>query len=575
MNDAGGSAIQVLLIGADTLFEQYRSFLREMKVSARVCIDATMARDFAVGAAPEVIIVGSAVSPFDGEKMIELLRAERRLEQTPILLLTSRSAPAGAADECLRPSTTPLDLYEAVNRWMNRTSAARPGASPMEKRPVPRPPAEPAAAASDAGETQQGELKEWTVGSLLYQLSRADEEHILLVKMNQTKVKIKVGRGKVANIASNFVPAATLGALLVAEGILAPPESEAIWAKARKSNRRFGEMLTDLNLLSSADLKGAVRRQKIAKMRYFVCHPKPQGTYNVRLADSSADSGASLEVDVASFLIQTILKDMPLRMAIDFLARHEAAGNPLLFADRANEFWGQLELPASFPEYAKRLNGKTLGEMKIAIPPAEHPAWLRYAHLMVVLGCAWFVEKQAFAVPPKAPAAEARPAPAPARPAPATPTAPLATFAPPDPPRHGVRPANPEAAAELVRIAREHLLDKRYGEAVSTLHQATRFAPRSGEISALWAWADFCSLSQYDASIVGPIKRRLEKAITVDENNEWAHLYMGKILKAEKDERGAMAHFLAAQNINPHNEEVEREITLQQIKQRTRKDLRI
>ncbi len=570
MNGRNASGAGVLLIGVDACLEKFKTFLAEMGFAGRISPDAATSHDFALGVLPKIIIVGTKVPPFDGAAMVEMLRSEKRLSTVPILLLSEerrRSAAADpGADETLPLSVEPLALYDAVLRWAARgasDSAAAPAASAASVRPA-APSAKGAAEPKTVG-GRDGELRPGTILKLIYQLSQEPGDFVLAVKMQWAKLKIKIRGGKIVNVASSHIPTVSLGALLASEGRITPAEGEAAYVKAHNIGMRQGEMLVKLGVLDDAALSAAICRQKRLKLRYLLAHPKLEGEYAVRDADPAAKNVLPLDLPAAPFLFDMVVNELPLRNVTDTLAGLTDLQGRIEFADEASDALRKLKCPDEFLDAARFLQGKTLAEIRGESPTPDEERWLKFVYLMTALECVRFTPGE------RAPEPAAAPPPPPIPPVPraAAPPPPFKPKAAPAAPK--VKFVMPPEAAENLRIARELIYERRFAEAGAALRIASQMAPTSAEIAAVWAWSDFSSLVHYDERIVDPIQRRLEKAIQTDPTNEWAHLYLGKLLKAKKEEDAATSHFLAALSINPNNEETQREVKLAQIKERTRR----
>ena len=572
MNGENASGAGVLFIGTDACLDKFKAFLAEMGFPGRISHDAATSRDFALGVLPKVIIVGTKVPPFDGAAMVEMLRSEKRLDPVPILLLSERSGSkadaAAGADETLPLSVEPLTLYDAVLRWTTHSATRGAAAAPRPAAPKPAGSRAPAASAPKTPPLAEGELRPGAILKLIYQLSEERGDYVLAVKIQSAKLKVRIQAGKIVNVASNHVPVVSLRALLVSEGRITSAEGEAAYEKARDAGMRQGEMLVKLGYLDAAEMAEAIRRQKKLKLRYLIGRAAPRGEYSVHAADPSSKNVLPLDLPAPPFLFETVVNELPAHVATDGLAEMTDVQNRVEFTDRVADVLRRLECPPLFLLAPRLLQGKSIAEIRGQSPAADEEKWVKFLFLMAALDCVRFV------VP--ATAAEALPPPPP--PPPSSPPRP--TVSAPPPPVHaaettaaprtpGPKFVMPPAAEEKLRRARELIHERRYSEAIAALGAAAQLAPNSAEIAALAAWAEFSSLTHYDDLIVGVIRRRLEKAIEVDPDCEWPHLYLGKILKDQKDEAGCLAHFLAALAINPHNEETQREVTLAQIKERT------
>jgi len=407
---------------------------------------------------------------------------------------------------------------------------------------------------------QQGALKWGTLGQVLYRLSQDTGAFEIRIQWEKKKIELTLRDQMLIDITSSYIHAVSLGAILIREGKITPAENKVSVSRAVNAKMKHGQMLVKMGLLDKSELKEAIRRQKLAKLRYVLIHPRPQGTFEaIRRPAAGGGEELGLHLPIGPLLFHIFMEELPLSIPLDYLLNRRKSRAPLIFGPQAPKILKWLQSPPDCLEWAKRLSGKTLSDLKLVVLPEDYPMCLRLACLLTVLGDEPAKEKEMIRSerPPRA--------------------APEPIIAPLMPQRSRASSATSEKRSlkGVLEKSRFLIQTKNYRRALSLLRRFEKTASDSAEFATLLACAEYGSLSQFDLSVVTSIKKRLEQALILDDQNELAHLFLGKIYKSLNQDKAASEHFNAALRLNPDNEETRREIKLFEIRQRTLREQRL
>jgi curved DNA-binding protein CbpA len=122
-----------------------------------------------------------------------------------------------------------------------------------------------------------------------------------------------------------------------------------------------------------------------------------------------------------------------------------------------------------------------------------------------------------------------------------------------------------EAALDYQKV--DLLLRKRaFGGALAILDRNIELSPEVADYPAKKAYAIMLERGVDDRAAREEILALVDRALALDERHEGAHFTKGQLLKKMGDPRGALTHFRAAVEANPHNIDAAREVRLATMK---------
>jgi tetratricopeptide (TPR) repeat protein len=136
----------------------------------------------------------------------------------------------------------------------------------------------------------------------------------------------------------------------------------------------------------------------------------------------------------------------------------------------------------------------------------------------------------------------------------------------------GGTPAAERHVREVVEAALDYqkvdllLRKKAYDDAIAILDRNLELSPEFADYHAKKARALMLARGVEDRVVREQIQRLLDRALALDEKHEVAHFTKGELLKKMGDPRGALVHFRAAAEANPHNIDAAREVRLSTLK---------
>jgi curved DNA-binding protein CbpA len=136
----------------------------------------------------------------------------------------------------------------------------------------------------------------------------------------------------------------------------------------------------------------------------------------------------------------------------------------------------------------------------------------------------------------------------------------------------GGTPAADRHVRDVVEAALDYqkvdlfLRKKAFDDAIAILDRNIALSPGIADYPAKKAHALMLSRGTDDAGVRAQIVALLDRALGLDEKHEGAHFTKGQLLKKMGDSRGALVHFRAAVEANPHNIDAAREVRLSTLK---------
>lgn len=173
-----------------------------------------------------------------------------------------------------------------------------------------------------------GQLSDFRMVDLVQTIAAAGKTGRLNLDREHGKGAIVFREGKIVYATSSSMPRETLGSLLVGEGLLTPEELKAAIAawSPRRNERRLGEVLTTLGLVSEEDLERVLSEQ--IERNVSECLEWTHGAFEFELMNLPAGDGVELDAKELVLDEGVVAEHILLSIAVqlDHLEKPPAAG---------------------------------------------------------------------------------------------------------------------------------------------------------------------------------------------------------------------------------------------------------
>jgi len=549
---------KVLLIAVnEQLVKSFKTCLNKFGYIIEHIDNPKIAAGSTVQFAPDIILCETILPVVSGMDLARLFKSHKKVAKIPFILL---SLDVPSEDEMARADLTihaddiiPLpinqrDLLKEISKWID---------------PKKRPPtisrrisgflkADPAKKAKKAKSWKKGKINITSVTRLLYNIFDGRETGVIIIKGERRILKASIKDGALVDIVSNFSRLDTLGRYLIQIKKITRAQHERSFSLAKREGIFQGQALVKMKIISGNEMDIFVARHKMAKLhRVFEGRwEKTSFHFNQNIALDMA--GAFSPIPVNDILNQGILSVAPLNSLFKVFVRNKKDDVPIKLRTNFNQVVSTLELDDILIKAAKSLDSLSMTNIKSATRK-NHEILVRLSFLLIVTRGARF--KETYPLKQKSKVKSEREK---AQPGQEITSSGTSTFFGWD---SGL-------FKKAIASGRKHVENNSWIKASEDFHEAMKRNPESSEAITLNAWADYRVRGVKNLAIAHRCKEDLKKAITFDEDNDMAYLYLGKILKAEGKEKMAESHFRKAYTINPTNDEAKREVTLARIKNR-------
>jgi len=120
--------------------------------------------------------------------------------------------------------------------------------------------------------------------------------------------------------------------------------------------------------------------------------------------------------------------------------------------------------------------------------------------------------------------------------------------------------ASPLTAEKFLQDGIKSVRSRDYANAQKMFEQAVALSPNEPEYYSYLGWTIFCNQALDADEKAQLAKEKISQAIKMNPNMDSARVFMGKILQAEGDEKGAVREFKMALKCNPNCREARREL---------------
>jgi CheY-like chemotaxis protein len=299
---------------------------------------------------PALVTLDVMLPRLDGFSVLELLRREPALKDTPVLLVSGctftsdyETRARGLAAAAVLKKPVPLDQLLALVETHARKDASRRSAAPS---------------AVELG----GSFEELPFAALLHHLHGLRASGVLAVEDGSKKKKqIQLRDGVPVAVRSNLVNE-TLGELLVASGKITPDVLHESLLRVKRGEGLMGKVLVAMQMLDEADLAVALHRQAEEKLLEVFAWPAGLSKFHPGTRIKGNANTLALKQSPANLILAGVRTRMPIA-AID---RYLAERADHLVVPGESPFYQFQDVELSMPERAllDRLDGtNTLGTL--------------------------------------------------------------------------------------------------------------------------------------------------------------------------------------------------------------------
>ena len=353
-----------------------------------------------------------------------------------------------------------------------------------------------------------------------------------------------IHEGRLVEVKSNYLRDDTLGRFLLDQKRITPKANELSLKTALQENIPQGRVLVRMELIDDAELEHYVARQKIARMTNLFEKGWTESVFEFH-QETVAPNVFGMTPAPLSHILKEGLFQVAEREELErIVLGHGKESAPVCLGERFVEVAADLELDDELHELARGLEGATFSQL-IGRESGEAGRLVRLAFLLIITDAAFFDEGEVRRSIDEADRSLFRTGAA-------SPT--TGTW-------------DVEAYEQALARARTFFNRDDFKNAKPFLLKALEYNPESSVALAMLAWSNH-QLGRDNLAVTYDAKELLKKALSLDDTNDLALLFLGRIFKLEGKNGLAKSYFRRAGEINPANEEARHEVKLLQIKQR-------
>ncbi|MCZ7582254.1 MAG: hypothetical protein M5R36_02350 [Deltaproteobacteria bacterium] len=293
--------------------------------------------------------------------------------------------------------------------------------------------------------------------------------------------------------------------------------------------------------MTKTELQKAIDRQREQKIAALFGDGWHGGHFEFRVEQVELEEGdLGLSIDIPGFLRRSVTTALDADGLLDLFKRNNKADQPFFRAATFNDAADVVGLSAKQRFVLDELEGKSLEYIK----KSNDDLFAKAAGLIFLMAVAKGLE---FGEPPKT---------------------------------ERKKPAAPPTREDKAGTEFSRLLDAAqscfnagdYKAALPLADKAAKANGQSSEALTMLGWIQYSMARPSDLQASIAAKETLKRALSLDDRNDAAHLYLGKVLKAENKTSLAATHFRSALALNPMNEEARREVKLLEIRMRSQRE---
>jgi CheY-like chemotaxis protein len=489
---------------------------------------------------PDLIICDDKIPTITGRELARLFKSHEELSLIPFLLLTAhlpsvteleKAGLRVLADDIVHLPLDEPKFLETVAYWLALEEPPRTLAERMTGplSGVDRP--------QDALPWNRGRSSCATIGRLLYRLYKDRSSGVLRLKGERRMLHALIHEGNLVDVKSNYIRDDTLGRFLLDLKRITPKANELSLKTALQENISQGQVLVRMELLDDAELDFYTAQQKIAKMTNLFEMGWNESVFEFHRETIAPNSFTMKPAPLARILTEGLFQIAEIEELQRIISEHRKESLPIRLDERFAEVAADLDLDEDTRDLAGGLAGVTVNQVMTREPEEEAARHLRLAFLLIITEATYFDESKA-----RRAAGEADEA-------------------------RSAGSWNVEAYQQALTKARTFFNRDDFKNARPHLFEALKHNPESSPAMAMLAWTNH-QLGKDNLAATYEAKEMLKKALSLDDTNDLALLYLGRIFKLEGKDSLAKSYFRRAGEVNPANDEARHEVKLLQIKQR-------
>lgn len=542
----------LLIINNPQVQKPFAKFLQELNYKIFVCEDGKSAIEIVTSFKPDLILCQASLPVISGTEVARLFKSHDKISTIPFILITSKMPTFEemeradfriSADDFIQ---LPLDqpaLYGIITKWLEsderpKSIAERMAGELRGNQPIKR-----------SKSWKKGRVNCSTLCKLLFTLIQNNETGSIRFQGQKRKMTVFVKNGVICDVTSNYIREDTLGHFLLQTNKITMQENSSSLQRAKKSNTPQGKVLISMGVLTQKDLEQVLTQQKKMKfLRLF------QGSWN-----GSAFQFVPQEVNIENFTMNRVkLSDM-IKMGLfkivrkdelyNIFVKHNKTQTKFSISSNFLNITSLLHLESSIINKARALDGQTIDGLKMSIP-GQFDDLLRLSFLVIITKAAYFQSEK-----DRGGISENSPDPSPVKKGEIGIELGKEVGAP-------FKKWDSDAYHEKLSSARTYIRSNLFQKAKPLLEDSLRINPISSEALALLALTTFKLDGKNDLASVHSAKEMLKKAINIDDFNDSAYQYLGRIFLKEGKILLAENYFKKALEINPSNVEAKHDLSL-------------
>ena len=540
----------LLIISEPAIYEPLGQFLSEMTYKVKICPNPKDAIDITLQVNPDLVLCYDKLPTVSGNELARLFKAHEKLSEVPFILL-SASLPseeemeqAGLrtfADDILHMPLDQAEFYGLITRWTeddeHPTSISERIAGPLSQKDSADAEAEPSkVAATGTKPWNKGKVTTTSIGRLLTNIAIKGTDGMLRLRGERKRLKAMFRNGRLIEVNSNYIQGDSLGRYLQNTGTISQREHTLSLSKARADGIQQGQMLVRMGLLTEQELFRAVTKQKQKKFLQLFTGSWSDAAFSFVETKIKPDDIGMSPVSIFDLLKEGYFDYAKPGDLYNTFVRTNKHQRRLQPTDSFNQVLAQLNLEPHNQDLLSFLRDQTIEGIKMNVPAEEFNLCVRLAFLFAITKGMRFSKNKEIPVRAEQPPTE------------------IHIPIPPEASR-----TDADAYRSYLRKGQTAFQQNKWQEARTNLLLAIDENPGSSHAMALLAWSKLQLGGKPQIQLNLEAKEMLKKAISLDDTNDTAYLFLGKILRSEGKNSLAISHLKRALELNPANDEVRNE----------------
>lgn len=533
-------ASKILLIASEPkLVRQLSTFLSDVGYTIRVCPESKTAVDYALAFQPDLVISDDQLAVIGGAEMARLFKSQPNLVRFPFLLLAREESVSSA-----KRASRSLRADSILTKPFNQSEFYAVVSALLEGEVVPDRKDKDDPAESDFG-LIRGTISPITLTRGLYSLLSSHVGGHLRCKSDRKKLRLSILNKRIVDAQSNYMRDDSLGRFLLQIGKITEKEHQTTLDKAAHAGETQGEILVRAGILTTAEMHETMRKLKVKETLALFEKSWQGGYFEFRPESVIVPPDHPANLKISDFLKQGLKRHVSIRWTIRAFEHKSRDRERMRLTPRFDDVCRLLELDREAVDMAHELQGRTIAELRTD-PLFDANDLIHLVFLLSVTQGLALGDAPSGGRPKTAIEKEMR-APMP----------------------FDVDTARDDEFIRVFQSAQQAFYDNDYVRADALLRDTLAINERSADALAMQAWVRFSLADRSNLFAAQEAKDLLKRALTINDRNDQAHYFLGMILKYENKFSLAATHFRMAFDINPMNEEAEKEAKLALIRLRT------